>query len=430
MVKKYKVKEIKKFISKALNWAGQFSHFSYLNNNNIPYPFGTFPNCLAANAKTILHHSDNSFENLKKFHNEKRDWLFGYFTYDLKNKIEELTSKHPDRAGYDPVCFFQPEHLLFFKNDYVEVYSNDTGAVMEQIHSTGPIDVNSGNQARPVNIQSQIGKKAYLEKVEKIRQHIIEGDVYELNLCMEFYAGHANINPIITYLKLNEASPMPFSMLQKIEDKFLICASPERFIKKRGHKLISQPIKGTISRGNTPEEDVLLKKRLRYDKKELAENMMIADLVRNDLAKSAIAGTVRPEELFGIYTFRHMHQMISTISATMKDGIHFIDAIKNAFPMGSMTGAPKIKAMELIEKYEESKRGLYSGAAGFITPNGDFDFNVVIRSILYNSSSKVLSFQVGSAITYDSIPEKEYEECLLKAKAMKEVLGLSLTFKV
>jgi para-aminobenzoate synthetase component I len=193
-------------------------------------------------------------------------------------------------------------------------------------------------------------------------------------------------------------------------------------LKKEGNRLISQPIKGTIRRGENEAEDQLLRQQLRNDEKELAENMMIVDLVRNDLARSARTGSVKVEEMFGIYAFRQVHQMISTVTAQLKEAIPFTEAIRQAFPMGSMTGAPKIRAMELIDQYEQSRRGLFSGAVGYITPEGDFDFNVVIRSILYNAANHYLSFHVGSAITYDSVPEKEYEECLLKAQAIFRAL--------
>ena len=199
-------------------------------------------------------------------------------------------------------------------------------------------------------------------------------------------------------------------------------ASPERFLKKDGRKLYSQPIKGTISRSTDSLLDIVNKEKLLNDKKELSENVMIVDLVRNDLSRSSEKGSVEVEELFGIYSFPQVHQMISTVSSTLRDDLKFSEAIKNAFPMGSMTGAPKIKAMELIEKYEKTRRGLYSGAVGFVDPKGNFDFNVIIRSILYNLENQYLSYIVGGAITQGSIPGNEYEECLLKAKAMKESL--------
>jgi len=202
-----------------------------------------------------------------------------------------------------------------------------------------------------------------------------------------------------------------------------LSASPERFLKKINNKLISQPIKGTIKRGGSKIEDENLKFALKNDNKELAENIMIVDLVRNDLTRTVLNASVKVEELCEIYSFKQVHQMISTISAEIDNNLALSDIFKNTFPMGSMTGAPKIRAMEIIEKYEKTKRGLYSGAVGYINPKGDFDFNVVIRSIFYNSENNYLSFTVGGAITANSVPENEYNECLLKAKAILEVLG-------
>jgi para-aminobenzoate synthetase component 1 len=239
---------------------------------------------------------------------------------------------------------------------------------------------------------------------------------------MEFFAEDSNINPYEVFFRLNEINAAPFAALYRLEDRYLICSSPERFLMKDGNKLISQPIKGTIKRSNNTAIDIERKSTLQHDAKEQAENVMIVDLVRNDLAKSCEAGSVKVEELFKVYTFSQVHHLISTISGKLNDNLSVVDAIKNAFPMGSMTGTPKVIVMQHIEQYEKSKRGLYSGSVGYFAPNGNFDFNVVIRSILYNAANKYVSFQVGSAITYDSVAEKEYEECLLKAKAMIEAL--------
>lgn len=280
---------------------------------------------------------------------------------------------------------------------------------------------NNKIEFRPV-----ISKKEYLQKVELLKQHIIEGDVYELNFCMEFQAENIHIDPIRVYERLNSISPTPFSVLQKNGAEWLICASPERYMKKKGSLLVSQPIKGTVRRSMDASEDEQLKEALFHSEKERAENMMIVDLVRNDLNKVASRGSVQVSEMFGIYTFPQVHQMISTVEAQLSDEFSPLDALSEAFPMGSMTGAPKIRAMELIDQYEESKRGLFSGSVGFFSPEGDFDFNVVIRSIFYDSLHQTLSFQVGSAITFDSDPEKEYQECLLKAKAIIQCLDASI----
>jgi len=366
-----------------------------------------------------------TFARLQDFHQQTGDWLVGYLGYDLKNEIEKLRSSNEDRLDSPLACFYQPRHLIDFREGEMTVCSlDDPNTVFEEIRRMQEPETEGILMSRLTSqrIQARVPRETYLERVAAIQQHILEGDVYELNYCMEFFAEEAVLAPVATYQRLNGLSPTPFSVFQRIGSHYLLCASPERFLKKEGNRLISQPIKGTIRRGENESEDQHLKHQLRNDEKELAENMMIVDLVRNDLARSARTGSVKVEEMFGIYTFRQVHQMISTVTAQLKDTLPFTDAIRQAFPMGSMTGAPKIRAMELIDQYEQSRRGLFSGAVGYITPEGDFDFNVVIRSILYNAANQYLSFHVGSAITYDSVPEKEYEECLLKAQAIFRAL--------
>ncbi|CAN5249733.1 anthranilate synthase component I family protein [soil metagenome] len=415
----FKIPDLADFKIRAIAWAGNFSHFSYLNPNQNIYLHDPFPEILAIGAREIISFSKGDpFEILKEDFNNNPDWLFGYFGYDLKNKIEDLSSQNIDWIQLPDIYFYRASHLLNFNNDTVKIESNNPYQIFEAINKCKiPPPLNDNI---PFFRQNMLIEE-YKHKVQAIRNHILEGDIYEMNFCQEFFSEDCEIDPLSVYQKLNEKSPMPFSVFSRFDHHFLICASPERFLKKSGIKLISQPIKGTTRRGENAAEDRLLIHKLRHDEKELAENLMIVDLVRNDLAKSSKAGSVKVEELFGIYTFPQVHQMISTITSTIKDKTNFSEAIKNAFPMGSMTGAPKIKVMELIEKYENSKRGLYSGAFGFIDPNGDFDFNVVIRSLIFNSKSKVLSFMVGSAITYDSDPDQEYQECLLKAKALREI---------
>ncbi|NND88585.1 MAG: anthranilate synthase component I family protein, partial [Flavobacteriaceae bacterium] len=224
------------------------------------------------------------------------------------------------------------------------------------------------------------------------------------------------------YQSLNTLSVPPFATFLKLEQYFALSASPERYLKKEGKILITQPIKGTAKRYEDPEEDKRSAQRLLEDPKERSENIMIADLVRNDLSRIAAKGTVIVESLCELQTFQQVHQLVTTIRCELLEEVSPVMALKNTFPMGSMTGAPKISAMKIIERLEDSKRGLYSGAMGYFTPEGDFDFNVVIRSILYNKTKEYVSFSVGGAITANSSPENEYEECLLKAKAMREVL--------
>jgi para-aminobenzoate synthetase component 1 len=273
-----------------------------------------------------------------------------------------------------------------------------------------------------IQIQQRIPKKIYLEKISKMLEYINNGDIYEANFCMEFFA-KCKINPIDKFQKLNAISKPPFAVFFKNNKHFLLSASPERYLKRDGELIVSQPIKGTSKRFSNSIEDEISKENLSLDPKERSENIMITDLVRNDLSRTAQKGTVKVEELCGIYSFLQVHHMISTITSKIDSQFSSVDLLKTTFPMGSMTGAPKISAMKIIEELEETKRGIYSGAVGYFKPNGDFDFNVVIRSILYNQEKEYVSFSVGSAITSQSIPEKEYEECMLKANAMLNVLN-------
>ena len=399
------------FLEKALHWANGFSHCAYFQSNGISYPYQGFDEILAVGVKRIFSPNEKDrFEALSAFHQNK--WLFGYLGYDLKNDTEKLSSNNADHVLFPEISFFEPQHLLFFKGNEIEIWSEED--VLEQIDKTES-DLTQSKLNQP---QASINKAEYIGIIEKLRQHIEDGDCYEINFCQEFHGEIENVNPIQLYSDLNKLSPSPFSCFQKHHEHYILSSSPERFMKKEGNKIVSQPIKGTRPRGKSTAEDEALRKELCSDEKELAENMMIVDLVRNDLARSSKIGSVKVEEIFGIYSFQQVHQMISTIVSEKHEDVSAFEVIKNAFPMGSMTGAPKIKVMELIEQYENTKRGAFSGAAGYISPNGDFDFNVLIRSLFLNCSSKTYSFQAGSAITYDSIPEKEYEECMVKAKAI------------
>jgi para-aminobenzoate synthetase component 1 len=258
--------------------------------------------------------------------------------------------------------------------------------------------------------------------VRKLQQHIHRGDCYEINFCTAFFANDAVIHPAQVFQNLMQLSAAPFAALYRLDDLYLICASPERFLAKKGVRLIAQPIKGTAARSSDAAEDNRLKTSLQSSRKEQAENVMVVDLMRNDLSKVCESGSVHVDELFGLYSFPQVHQLISTISGTVRKDLSFFDIIQALFPMGSMTGAPKQRVLELIEQYEPTARGIFSGSVGYLSPDGDFDFNVVIRSIMYNATRRYLSYQAGSGLTFYSNAEMEWEECLLKAAAIRKVL--------
>ncbi|MCK5780968.1 MAG: anthranilate synthase component I family protein [Flavobacteriales bacterium] len=410
-----------------LRWGQKFDTFVLLDSSGYKGKYSNFDFACATLpiSEIKLENERDSFIQLKKYQEEVKDWIFGYLTYDLKNDIERLTSSNYDGLKFPALHFFNPEIIFFLRGNKLEVSYPDSSdeiyidGILEEVLNT---DLEVNFDETRLHIQNRIPKEAYLNSVQKLREHIKRGDIYEVNYCQEFYSENAVIDPVDKYIKLNEISTPPFASFYKLDKHFLVSASPERFIQKHREKVISQPIKGTARRGKNTTEDLQIIEALKNDEKERAENIMIVDLVRNDLSKTSKIGTVEVNELCEIYSFQQVHQMISTVSSEVDDTKSPIDIIKNMFPMGSMTGAPKIRAMQLIDIYEKTKRGLYSGSVGYITPHGDFDFNVIIRSILYNEEKHYLSFTVGGAITYKSDPEKEFEETMIKADAIFRIL--------
>lgn len=409
---------------KVLNWAQQFDTFCFLDNHQYQIGPHTQECLLAAGVKDRLDISGDDFlEQLGRFTGKKNRWLFGHLGYDLKNGLEQLSSSHPDQVGFSDLSFFEPAVVLRLNETKLVIEADDPLAIYNEIQAMPA--TTDAPPASSIAIEQRITQEEYLSIIRKLQQHILRGDCYEINFCQEFYSTGAVIDPLNVYHHLSRISPNPFSAFYRQNDKWLICASPERFIKKEGTRILSQPIKGTAKRIPDDEAgDKKIKQDLFNNPKDRSENVMVVDLVRNDLAKICEEGTVQVDELYGIYSFPQVHQMISTVSGELKKDVSFPDIIKATFPMGSMTGAPKKKVMELIEQYEKTKRGVFSGAIGYISPEGDFDFNVVIRSILYNATARYLSFQAGSAITFYSDPEKEWEECLLKAAAIRQALGI------
>ena len=421
-----KVLNPNEFKTQLLTWSQQFREIIFFDSNNYPDQYSSYNCILAVDAftsiKTDYH---NAFEDLKQYQQTTQDWLFGYLSYELKNNLENLKSNNFDGLHFPDLYFFQPKKLFLLKGNnleicYLKMCDDEVEIDFSEIVESQMSKVESKDQ---IIISQKISKEKYISKVSKILEYIHRGDIYEANFCMEFFNEKATINPLEKYLKLNEISKAPFSVFFRNNKHFLLCASPERYLKKDNENLISQPIKGTSKRFSDKLEDEKSKIELSKNSKERSENIMITDLVRNDLSRTAQKGSIKVEELCKVYSFLQVHQMITTISSKINLDFSVIDAFKTTFPMGSMTGAPKISAMQIIEDLEETKRGLYSGSIGYFSPNGDFDFNVVIRSILYNKENNYVSFSVGSAITSLSNPEQEYEECLLKAKAMLEILS-------
>jgi len=406
-----------------LNWANRFNIFCFLDNHHYKLAHNTVECILAAGSlRQLQSASGTALEKFHTFTKQENDWIFGHLGYDLKNETENMSSSNEDHIQFPDLFFYIPEIIIQLSDQLLSIGVREGNAseVYEQI-----MDSSKTMTSRLVlaKIQNRFSRTDYINVIKQLQQHILRGDCYEINFCQEFYDDNIEIDPLSTFWSLSKASPNPFSAFYRLHDKYLLCASPERYLKKVDDHIYSQPIKGTWQRDLlNKEKDEENKRLLQQSSKERSENVMVVDLVRNDLSKVCVEGSVVVEELFGVYSFPQVHQLISTIKGILKKGTEPVDIIRASFPMGSMTGAPKRRVLELIEEYERTKRGLFSGALGYISPSGDFDFNVVIRSILYNSTTSYLSFQTGSGITFYCDPENEYEECLLKAQAIKKVL--------
>ncbi len=409
---------------KMLSWCNRFNISAFLDNHRYQLPGHSYE-CLVAcgSISSVTANAGNALQQLQSWINlHQGDWMFGHLAYDLKNETEQLSQLKEDVIGFDDLTFFVPQYVFQLSETEIQIGSlqQDHATVFAAICAEEP---NVQKQKKAVDLQQRVSKDQYISQINSIREHIIRGDCYELNYCMEFYNPSVVIDPVSTCLSLAAVSPNPFSAFYKVNNSYLLCASPERFLQKQGNQLLSQPMKGTLQRNLTDAAtDEELKTALHDSVKDRSENVMVVDLVRNDLSRVCNEGSVKVDELFAVYTFPQVHQMISTVSGEVNPALEFTEIIQAAFPMGSMTGAPKRKVMELIDAYEPSRRGLFSGAVGYIAPNGDFDFNVVIRSLLYNASTGYLSYQVGSGITFYSNAENEYQECLWKGQAIRNVL--------
>ena len=414
------------FFNLLLEWAQQFNTISYLQSNDYYknnlslFSYHKYDFVLAFNNTENAKTECFKYNQLALYLKNVKDWLFGYFSYDLKEELFNLQTDNKDYLLFDKLYFFRPDIVVTSLNNKIILEARMDIDIPSFILDVESYSSNNSIRRQNVKFKSRVSKQNYIESVNSIKSQIQYGNIYEMNYCQEFFDDNSEINAWQTYKKLNSISPTPFSAYFKQSNRYLLSASPERFITKVKNKIISQPIKGTIKKTDNPTENLTLIKDLKNNPKEQAENVMIVDLVRNDLSQIAKKGSVKVEELFGIYPFKQLYQMISTISAEKSERSSSVDVIKTNFPMGSMTGAPKLSAMKFIDKYEITKRGLYSGSVGYFSPSGEFDFNVVIRSLLYNESNKYLSYTVGSAITIQSDAELEYEECLLKAKAIND----------
>jgi para-aminobenzoate synthetase component 1 len=402
--------DIENLLKKLVCFSNSFNYFSIHVSNNHP---SNYEIIAAFGAKKIIH-------SLRELHLNDGEFKFGFISYDLKNQLENLQSNQKDEYKLDDVCFFIPEIIIVFKDGEINVSPQESENEFYLFDNYRP---NKTKNKQAINIKCSTTKEEYLSSVNQLKNHIQKGDIYEINYCINHYSSDAELDPDDLFLRLNAISEAPFASYTRLNNTYIICSSPERFICKQENKIITQPIKGTAPRGKNIILDETNKNNLRKDAKEINENVMIVDVSRNDLSRIAKKSTVQASRLFDVETYKQVHQLVSTVTCTIKDDISFESIVRATFPPASMTGAPKIRAMQLIDEYENFRRGAYSGSIGFIDNKGDFDFNVVIRSIIYNAKTNYFSFASGSAITSKCDPEKEYEECKLKAKAMEKVIN-------
>jgi len=397
------------------NLARQNRHCMILDSNQHVDRYGKYDYLIAWGALAILKgQGSDPLKELQEFREKHQDWLFGHFSFDLKNKLENLESRHPDIMNWSDLQFFIPETVVYKNDDswHFESYQYQNKEELLANLETRLVEAHPGN----LQFKAQSNLETYLKDLASIKEQLQYGNIYEINYCTLFQA-QGQMDPYARYRYLKTKHQAPFEGYYRDEDRYLLCFSPERYLRKNGDELISQPIKGTSPRDSDPVRDSEQKAHLLSSEKERAENVMIVDLVRNDLSRTAKKNSVSVPELFGLYSFKAVHQMISTVRSELDQSKYSLeDAIRYSFPMGSMTGAPKISALQLIDSHEHFRRGLYSGSIGYIDPNGDFDFNVVIRSIQYHAQKQIAQVGVGSAITIHCDPEAEYEECLLKAE--------------
>lgn len=414
------------FIAKALIWSKTLSPVCLFQSNAFADPYSKLDFLLAAGTNAEFSANvGTAFQGLEEFRDRHfRTWMPGFLGYELKNEIEQLGSRHENVLDFPDIYFFVPKVIIQSTDVGIRIEADQPDIVFTDIINTRVDQFITFNQG---DIQPRMNRLEYLDAFDQLQRHIKKGDIYEANLCQEFYGADFHLeNPETFYLTLNHISPTPFSCYFKWNGRYILGASPERYLARRRHQLISQPIKGTAPRGSTASEDDALKNQLLKSRKEVAENVMIVDLVRNDLTRCAAPGSVTVAEKLAIYSFQQVHQMISTVVCQQAPFVKDTDILRYTFPPGSMTGAPKISAMELCERYEKSRRGIYSGAVGYFAPDGDFDFNVVIRSVLYNEHRRYISFHTGSAITIEADAEQEYQECYTKASAIFKALGQNI----
>lgn len=408
--------------TKLLDWSQQFDHVVWLDSNAYPEHQHSYEAVLAVDANEILSlDKDFALADLKAYREENKNWLFGYLGYRANSKKLENASKN--LLKFPSIYFFQPKKVFLLQKDYLEIHYLNPKEIEQDWEIIQAMELKDEHiDFANFEIIPRIDKSTYIAKVNQIQDYIKQGKLEEINFCQEFYSHNKLENPLEFYKQLNQVSQAPFASYMRLEDKYAFCSSPERYLKHDKGKLITQPIKGTAKRLADKEADELIKTQLKESEKEINENKLVVDMVIQEFKTFCKPESVQVTEFCKAYSFKQVHQLISTIEGELQENLSPLDAISNSYPMGSMTGIPKATALVLTDELEDFDRGVYSGGIGYFTPEEDFDFNVVIRSALYNDTEAYLSFSAGGAITEQSNPEAEYDETLIKINAIKEIL--------
>lgn len=407
-----KIDSLEIFQSKLLHWADQFSTFCYLDSNQCADRYGRFDFLIGVDA--LEHYTMEDLEDIYR-----EIFLMGYFGYISDSSIPySLNEFIPFEKSY----FFRPRYIIYGYEGRV-YFNRNYSEMMEIVSQIETITVTFPKNTAPLQFQHITTQEEYLNNVKTIQHKIRKGYFYQLNYCIELQAENVLLHPIASYIQTNKETKAPMSALLKMGEKYVLSYSPERYMTKRQDTMIAQPMKGTARRNLSDTIlDEEIKLTLENDPKERAENTMIVDLIRHDMTPYTAVGSIQVDELCQVYSYPAVHQMISTISARLIDDMDTIPALLCTLPAGSMTGAPKKEVISHISEVENFCRNIYSGNIGYIDTEGDYDFNVVIRTLEYDAHTHRASIHVGSAITLQSIPEQEYEECLLKADSILQHL--------
>lgn len=353
----------------------------------------------------------------------------GYFAYDLGRRIERLpaTAEHdiqlPEMAIgiYDwAVVIDHHQRRTWLVTDCRDPRTQDRIDQLRDMFSKPqpavalePFQVKSG-------VRSNMDAQHYARAFERIKHYIREGDCYQVNLAQRFSV-HVSGDSWHAYLKLRSYNPAPYAGFMRLPEGAVLSSSPERFLKLDGNRVETKPIKGTRARGTAGYEDLAVAEQLIHSEKDRAENVMIVDLLRNDIGKNCVMGSVAVPKLFALESFATVHHLVSTVTGTLMPERHALDLLRGCFPGGSITGAPKVRAMEIIEELEPHRRSVYCGSLGYIGFDGNMDTNIAIRTLVYNNNR--MHCWAGGGIVHDSTLESEYQESFDKAAAMLRVFG-------